>query len=177
MWKFFASAVPMSLGDVDNVRRRVPAICKSHIVENEKFGFRSEKCGICNAGTHQISFGFFGEATRVAIVRFACDWIDNRADERKSWFGVENVDPRRRGIRDHEHVGALMTFQPRMLEPSKPSPSVKISSLCSLSVVVKCCHVPGRSVNLKSTSFTSLSLIILLTSDGVLSLAIILIEG
>src|SRR5437764_11481033 len=54
---------------------------------------------------------------------------------------------------------ALMTFHPRMLEPSKPSPSVKISSLYSVSVVVKCCQVPGRSVNLKSTSFTSWSLI------------------
>src|SRR2546429_1037481 len=67
---------------------------------------------------------------------------------------------------------ALITFHPRMLEPSKPSPSVKISSLYSVSVVVKCCQVPGRSVNLKSTSFTSWSLIILLTSDGVFLLAI-----
>src|SRR3954469_10703684 len=68
---------------------------------------------------------------------------------------------------------ALMARQPRMLEPSKPRPSVKISSLYSVRVVVKCCQEPGRSVNLKSTSFTSWSLIILLTSDGVfLSLAI-----
>src|SRR5213592_5237279 len=66
---------------------------------------------------------------------------------------------------------ALITFQPRMLEPSKPRPSVKMSSLYSVSVVVKCCQVPGRSVNLKSTSFTSWSLIILLTSDGVFSFA------
>src|SRR5712691_4385763 len=68
---------------------------------------------------------------------------------------------------------ALMTFQPRMLEPSNPIPSVKMSSLYSVRVVVKCCQVPGKSVNLKSINFTSLSLIILLTSDGVFSLAII----
>src|SRR5438270_5333919 len=68
---------------------------------------------------------------------------------------------------------AFMTFQPRMLDPSNPRPSVKISSLYSVSVVVKCCHVPGRSVNLKSTSLTSWSLIILETSEAVfLSLAI-----
>src|SRR6266487_6199345 len=75
---------------------------------------------------------------------------------------------------------ALITFQARMLDPSKPSPSVKMSSLYSLSVVVKCCQVPGRSVNLKSASFTSWSLIILLTSDGVFLLAIIqelLVDG
>src|SRR5262249_47275348 len=69
---------------------------------------------------------------------------------------------------------ALIAFQPRMLEPSKPSPSVKISSLYSVSVVVKCCQAPGRSVNLKSTSLTSWSFIILLTSDGVLFLGILL---
>src|ERR1700745_1107295 len=62
---------------------------------------------------------------------------------------------------------ALITFQPWMLEPSKPRPSVKMSSLYSVRVVVKCCQDPGRSVNLKSTSLTSRSLIILLTSDGV----------
>src|SRR5712691_11866026 len=67
---------------------------------------------------------------------------------------------------------ALMTFQPRMLEPSNPIPSVKMSSLYSVRVVVKCCQVPGKSVNLKSINFTSLSLIILLTSDGVFSLGI-----
>ena len=31
-----------------------------------------------------------------------------------------------------------------MLEPSNPSPSVKISSLYSVSVVVKCCQVPEQ---------------------------------
>src|SRR3982750_4567399 len=68
---------------------------------------------------------------------------------------------------------ALITFQPRMLEPSKPRPSVKMSSLYSVSVVVKCCQAPGRSVNLKSTSLISWSLIILETSEAVfLSLAI-----
>jgi hypothetical protein len=38
---------------------------------------------------------------------------------------------------------ALITRQPRMLEPSNPSPSVKMSSLYSVSVVVKCCQVPA----------------------------------
>src|SRR6059058_1081000 len=68
---------------------------------------------------------------------------------------------------------ALMTFQPRMLEPSKPRPSVKISSLYSVKVVVKCCQVPGRSVNLKSTSLMSWSLINLLTSEADFSLDIV----
>src|SRR5213078_4964040 len=71
---------------------------------------------------------------------------------------------------------ALITRHPRMLDPSNPSPSVKISSLYSVSVVVKCCQVPSKSVNLKSINFTLPSLIILLTSAGVLSLAILGVE-
>src|SRR3977135_2128271 len=74
--------------------------------------------------------------------------------------------------------GPWVPFQPEMREPSNPRPSVKMSSLYSVSVVVKCCQVPGRSVNLKSTSFTSRSLIILETSDGVfLSLAMGFVEA
>ncbi len=73
---------------------------------------------------------------------------------------------------------ALIARQPRMLEPSKPRPSVKISSLYSVSVVVKCCQLPGKSVNLKSINLTSWSLIILLTSDAdFLSLAMGMVRG
>src|SRR5438067_3810181 len=69
---------------------------------------------------------------------------------------------------------AAMPFQPRIEEPSKPRPSVKISSLYSLSVVVKCCQVPRRSQNLKSTSLIPWSLTILDTSDGLKSLGMVL---
>src|SRR6266404_6244515 len=46
---------------------------------------------------------------------------------------------------------ASMLFQPRMLEPSKPSPSAKDSSLSSLIGMLKCCQVPKVSTNLIST--------------------------
>src|SRR5882724_3968812 len=46
---------------------------------------------------------------------------------------------------------ASMLFQPRMLEPSKPSPSSKISSVISLMGQLKCCQVPKVSTNLMST--------------------------
>jgi|SRR5580704_12774738 hypothetical protein len=60
-----------------------------------------------------------------------------------------------------------------MLEPSKPKPSVKMSSLYSLRVVVKCCQVPRRSVNLKSISLIPLSLIKEVTSAGVINDAMV----
>src|SRR6478672_5245103 len=46
---------------------------------------------------------------------------------------------------------ASMLFQPRMLEPSKPKPSSKISSVNSAMGQVKCCQVPKVSTNLMST--------------------------
>src|ERR1035438_2722020 len=48
---------------------------------------------------------------------------------------------------------ASMLFQPRMLEPSKPSPSEKESSLSSAMGMLKCCQVPKVSTNLMSTIF------------------------
>src|SRR5438876_9586059 len=45
---------------------------------------------------------------------------------------------------------ASMLFQPRMLEPSKPSPSSKDSSVSSLIGTLKCCQVPKVSTNFMS---------------------------
>ena len=51
--------------------------------------------------------------------------------------------------------------QPRMEEPSKPSPSSNgASSLNSEIGAVKCCQVPIKSMNLMSTITAPLSLII-----------------
>src|SRR6185369_4325712 len=47
---------------------------------------------------------------------------------------------------------ALIGCQPRIDEPSNPSPDSKTSSSSSLMGVVKCCHVPRKSRNLKSTA-------------------------
>src|SRR5215471_2886082 len=46
---------------------------------------------------------------------------------------------------------ASMLFQPRMLEPSKPRPSLKEASSISLIGMLKCCQVPKVSTNLTST--------------------------
>src|SRR6266581_4414171 len=46
---------------------------------------------------------------------------------------------------------ASMDFQPRMLEPSKPRPSLKESSASSPMGTLKCCQVPKVSTNLMST--------------------------
>src|SRR3989440_5181467 len=45
-------------------------------------------------------------------------------------------------------------WNPRMLEPSNPSPSLKLSTSSSPNGRLKCCHVPGRSTNRTSTTST-----------------------
>src|SRR5579862_4110888 len=52
---------------------------------------------------------------------------------------------------------ALIGCQPRMDEPSNPLPSSKRSSLSSLVGIVKCCQIPSRSRNFRSTASTLLS--------------------
>src|SRR5579884_1630052 len=57
-------------------------------------------------------------------------------------------------------------WKPRMLDPSKPMPSLKRSSVISPTGMLKCCQVPGRSVNRRSTIFTPCSLARAITSLG-----------
>src|SRR5881394_1641628 len=45
---------------------------------------------------------------------------------------------------------ASMLFQPRIEEPSKPRPSLKMSSVSSRMGQLKCCQVPKVSTNLMS---------------------------
>jgi len=48
---------------------------------------------------------------------------------------------------------SLIAWNPRMEEPSNPSPSSKIAASKSLAGHEKCCHVPGKSQNLTSTTW------------------------
>src|SRR5207342_788135 len=63
---------------------------------------------------------------------------------------------------------ASMLFHPRMLEPSKPRPSLKISSVSSRIGQLKCCQVPKVSTNLMSIILAPLFLANSITSLGVL---------
>ena len=49
---------------------------------------------------------------------------------------------------------SLIACQPRTLEPSKPRPSSKTSSVSLSTGMVKCCQIPGKSMNRKSTALT-----------------------
>src|SRR6266700_1216672 len=57
-----------------------------------------------------------------------------------------------------------------MLDPSNGTPSANKDSFSSCAGTLKCCHDPGRSVNLKSTILTPFSLANFTTSSGVMCL-------
>src|SRR5438034_6201594 len=61
---------------------------------------------------------------------------------------------------------SLIAWNPRIDDPSNPIPSLNSSSVSSLRGMEKCCQVPGRSVNLKSTTCTPASLALRITSAG-----------
>src|SRR3990172_13168025 len=61
---------------------------------------------------------------------------------------------------------SLMCWKPRMLLPSKPTPSTNMLSSSSVTGELKCCDVPSRSVKRKSTIFTSCARQNSMTDDG-----------
>src|ERR1035437_1938878 len=63
---------------------------------------------------------------------------------------------------------ASMDFQPRMLEPSKPKPSSKTSSVNSPKGTIKVVQVPKVSTNFTSTIFAPAFLAVSITLLGVL---------
>jgi len=70
-----------------------------------------------------------------------------------------------------------IAFQPAIEEPSNIWPSAKVSSSIIDTSKVTCCHLPRGSVNRKSTYFTSLSLIIFMTSLAVVMDCISFLEN
>ena len=100
----------MSFDAIDEMERRVGGVAEAHVVEDEKLGLRPEERSVRDAGALQIRFCFFRDAARIAVVRLARDRIDNRANQTQCRFGIEDIDPRRRRIRNHEHVGRIDDF-------------------------------------------------------------------
>src|ERR1051325_5805148 len=70
---------------------------------------------------------------------------------------------------------ASMLFQPRMLDPSKPNPLAKTSSVSSPLGTLKCCQVPKVSTNFTSTILAACFRAISITLLGVAAVFAVLI--
>src|SRR5205085_12029028 len=89
--KFLAGAVPMGFRAVDEMEGGIASVVVTDFVENEKLGFRPKEGRVGNTGALEICFRFFGDTARIAIVRLACDRIDDRADEAEGRLGVNYI--------------------------------------------------------------------------------------
>ena len=63
---------------------------------------------------------------------------------------------------------SLMACHPRMLDPSKPKPWLKLSKVSSLMGQVVCCQRPGKSMKRRSMNCTFFCWTSLSTSRGVI---------
>src|SRR6266404_7516484 len=102
----------MSLHAIEQMKRGVGPVTEPHIVKDKKLGFRPEERRVADPSALQVGFRFFGHATGIAIVRLTRNWIDDRANEAKRRFGIEDVDPGGRWIGNDEHVGRVDYFPP-----------------------------------------------------------------
>ena len=113
------------------------------VVEDEELGLGSEEGGVGHAGAGEVFLGALGDAARVAGVEFAGAGFGRRCrSSERVGSAMKGSMKAVSGSGMASMSLASMLFQPRMLEPSKPRPSVKISSVSSRIGQVKCCHVP-----------------------------------
>ena len=88
----------------------------------------------------------------------------------KKWTIVQNymVGPEENNNTSNMSL-SLMSWNPRMLDPSNPTPSLKASSLNSRAETEKCCQRPGRSTNFRSITWIPSSLMNFMTSFAVIA--------
>ena len=89
--------------------------------------------------------------TRIATVRISADRVVDIADQVQ--WGTESTDPHNGGFsvpESEEHVALVDLLESAHARPSKPIPSLNKSSSSVSHGNEKCCHIPGRSINLRS---------------------------
>src|SRR5262245_24296488 len=97
----------MTFRTIDEVKGGITRVVVTDLIENKELGLGSEECRVCNPGAMQVSLGFFGNPTRIAIVRLSGDWIDNGADQAEGRLRVKDIDPSGGRIGDDEHVAGV----------------------------------------------------------------------
>ncbi len=122
---FRRPGVPEALDRVDFLEAGLVGVRVADIVEHEELGLGSEIRGVGDAGGFQIRLGAMGDAARIAAIALIGDRVVDIADDVQRLDGKKGIDLGGRGIGHHEHIALVDRLEPRMLEPSKPTPSVE----------------------------------------------------
>jgi hypothetical protein len=142
----------------------VGGLVEADVVEHEELRLGADEAGVGDPGAPEVGGGLAGDVPRVAGVVFprSCTMqIITRVgiEAKGSTKAVVGSGTRSMSL-------SLIACQPRMLEPSNPRPSAKVSSSSLVTGIVKCCQAPRKSVNRRSTALTSFSRHIASTSRG-----------
>jgi len=78
------TGVPDSFLRVDFVETHMAVSIKGNAIEDEEFQFRSPIAGIGNTGRFEVSLGFPGHITGVAVVVLTIDGVSHITDEAQS---------------------------------------------------------------------------------------------
>ena len=145
-----APGVPPALGRVDVVVALVLVLVVADVVEDEELALRPEIGDLGEARLLQIGLGLAGDIARVARVVLAREGIADVADHHEGLGLEEGVHEGRVRHGLDQHVALVDRLPAADTDPSKPSPFSKASSSSSCVVMEKCCHKPGKSMNLRS---------------------------
>ena len=160
--------VPEALGRVDLVEAAVGLLAVGDVVEDVELGLGAEVGGVGDArswpgGPRPCARRCAGRASSPRrVIGSRTSQISDSVGN--SWNGSMTAVA---GSGTSSMSDSLISWKPRIEEPSKPAPSVSRPSPSSRAATAKCCHVPGRSVNLRSTSPTRCSCAKATTSSGV----------
>jgi hypothetical protein len=97
--------VPDRFRTVNGKAGRLSLILITHIIEDEKLGFRTEINGIGKTSKFQVTLGATRDATRIEPVAFLGDRINDISNQAERSFAHEGVDPVAIRIRHQQHVG------------------------------------------------------------------------
>ena len=167
---FVAAGVPGAFDAVDEVVAGVLVLIVADVVEDEELQLGAEVGDVGDAGRLHVVDGLAGDVARIARVVLLGERVLDVADHGQRRVLAERIEEGGLRLRACTSMSdSLMACQPRMLEPSKPSPSSKIVFVRASAGMVKCCHRPGKSMKRRSTALTSFSRIRARTSFGVTS--------
>ena len=161
-----ATAIPDAFVRVDLIEALAGVLAEADRVEDVELDLGAEVGGRGDAALRDEGFSFFRDVPRVARIALHRARLDDVADDAQRRDGAGRVEEGGIGSGSSSMSDSLIFWKPRMDEPSKPMPSVKRLSENSSTGMEKCCHRPGRSMNLKSTILTCRSLACCRTSFG-----------
>jgi hypothetical protein len=107
-----AAGVPLTLDTVDEVVAAVLSLVEANIVQDEELQFRADVDGVRDLRLLDVLLGLAGDEPRVATVGLFSEGVFDITDDGERGELTDRIDPRRRGVRNQDHVRLLDLLKP-----------------------------------------------------------------